>query len=424
MTGDAGAPAWLAPDPALPGRDDHLHTPWVAARLRTLTGRDVVPLARVRAKYRIGESLRAVHRVVVDGRVATATVRLFVGGAGEHAARRSPAALHDREHDAVWWWFPDDRRLRGVEAVVGADPYLGEQLGLATWAASSVAEYAPERSLTVRAADQHDRALAFVKLYAPVTVALDAIAARYERAARTFAGDPRVAVPRVIGRADDLVALTAMPGHSWTQVARADRTEIMAALGGAIARYHTTPHQQAADRFGRLEVGRVVHSAELVAVARPDVADDLLHAAERLAASRPDDADLVMLHGDCHPKNTLVDGGRIALIDLDQGAVGPAACDIASLLARLRHGLVLGETSAADTEAMGAAFLGGYAEVRPLPSAESLRWHLAAALVAERAVRAVNRVHAGSLARLAELATLTRSVVDAASTAPTPGVTP
>ena len=41
-----------------------------------------------------------------------------------------------------------------------------------------------------------------------------------------------------------------------------------------------------------------------------------------------------------------------------------------------------------------------------LPSAASLRWHYAAALVAERAIRAVNRVNLRSLARLDELVAL------------------
>ena len=47
-------------------------------------------------------------------------------------------------------------------------------------------------------------------------------------------------------------------------------------------------------------------------------------------------------------------------------------------------------------------FLSGYAERRPLPTASSLAWHTAAALLAERALRAVNRVNRTALAHLAE----------------------
>ena len=100
-------------------------------------------------------------------------------------------------------------------------------------------------------------------------------------------------------------------------------------------------------------------------------------------------------HGDCHPTNALADGDSFALIDLDQAGTGPAAADIGSLLARLHQD--------GDSGAMRAAFLSGYRTVRTLPPERSLRWHTAAALVAERAVRAVNRVHLPTLDRLDDL---------------------
>lgn len=401
----------LAPDPALPARDAHLDPDWVAARLTALTGRTVRPLQLVRCKYRIGESLRVVHRLTVDGELATVTGRTFVGGASVTAAHRSPAAVHDAQHDTVWWWFPDDRRLRGVEDVVHPSAYLAESLGLHHWAATQVAEYAPERSLTVRAADVHDRAIAYVKLYAPGTVDLDAFAARYERGARTFAGDRAVSVPRVLARSGDLLAITAMPGVAWTALGPTERERGLALLGQAIARFHTTPGDGIAAPFGRLTVRRVVHSAELVAQARPDVAPALAEIARRLAdGPPPDDTAPVLLHGDCHPKNSLFDGDRLALIDLDQAGIGSPACDVASFLARLQHGTVLGETTPEEADVQAAAFLTGYAAVRPLPGAAGLRWHLAAALVAERAMRAVNRVNSHALDRLPELVELAAAV--------------
>ncbi len=88
-------------------------------------------------------------------------------------------------------------------------------------------------------------------------------------------------------------------------------------------------------------------------------------------------------------------GDSIALIDLDQAGAGVAAADVGSLIARL--------IADGDTGTMRSAFLSGYQAVRPLPPAGSLRWHTAAALVAERGVRAVNRVHLPTLDRLPEL---------------------
>lgn len=412
-----GARGLLADDPALPARDEHLDTAWVSARIASLTGRTVTPDRLVRSKYRIGESLRAVHRVHVDGVPTTVTGRMFPGGA-DSVARRSPAAMFDQVHQTVWWTFPDDRKLRDIASVAGADAYLGERLGIPTWASSTVAEYAPERSLTVRADDAHGRTIAYVKLYAPGSVPLDRFVGRYERAGRAFGGVAGVSVPRVLGRSGDVIAISPMPGGSWTAVAADEVHAVLRRLGAAIAHFHGIDPTDLAEPFGRLLVPRVVHSAELVAEARPDLADRLAVVAGRLAGGPPAGDPQVLLHGDCHPKNSLVDGTRLALIDLDQAGIGSPACDIASLLARFEHGVVLGETTTDEARRLGEAFLDGYASVRALPSDASLRWHVGAALVAERAIRAVNRVNLRSLASLTELVDLAVAATDGLASSP------
>ena len=52
---------------------------------------------------------------------------------------------------------------------------------------------------------------------------------------------------------------------------------------------------------------------------------------------------------------------------------------------------------------LARAFLVSYATTRRLPTGNSLRWHAAAALLAERALRAVNRVRPEGLRRLREI---------------------
>src|SRR5262249_46029188 len=100
----------------------------------------------------------------------------------------------------------------------------------------------------------------------------------------------------------------------------------------------------------------------------------------------------VCLHGDVHLKNGLLAEDRVTLIDLDQAALGPAAADLGSLLAGLQYRGCVGVFSRSTVHALATAFLAGYAAVRPLPSPTSLRWHTAAALLEERAWRAVNRL--------------------------------
>lgn len=405
----------LAADPVLPQRDAQFDTAWVCGRLELLAadGRRFEPGRLVRAKYRIGESVRAVHEVTIDGRPAIVTGRTFPNG-GAKAARLSPDALYDTEHETVWWTFPDDRRLVGAAEVMDVDAALAEQLSVPTWSMSTVAEYAPERSLTVRADDMSARVVAYVKLYAPGTVDLDRFVARYDAAREALAPLGSVAVPMVIGRTDAAIAITPMPGAPWTTLDAAHARTMLTRLGEAIALFHTVDLERAeglAGRFGRLQVPRVVHSAELVAEARPDLAPALHEIAAALAGGPPPGDDEVLLHGDCHPRNSLIDGDRLALIDLDQAGIGSPACDIASLIARVRHGVVLGQTTFGEAVAMEAAFLDGYARHRALPSEASIRWHVAAAYMAERAIRAVNRVNLPALASLDQLVGLALDTV-------------
>jgi hypothetical protein len=119
-----------------------------------------------------------------------------------------------------------------------------------------------------------------------------------------------------------------------------------------------------------------------------------------VAAARPAAGEAVHLHGDVHPRNLLVDGGRLALIDLDQAGAGQPAADLGSVLARLRQDRWLGVVDPGRAAELGAGFLAAYAAAAPLPAAAPLRWHTAAALLAERALRAVNRVIASALPHL------------------------
>jgi Ser/Thr protein kinase RdoA (MazF antagonist) len=93
----------------------------------------------------------------------------------------------------------------------------------------------------------------------------------------------------------------------------------------------------------------------------------------------------------------------IALIDLDQASVGLPAVDLGSLLAALRYERHIGKLTEAEECSLANAFLAGYQQFGILPGPESLRWHMAAALFAERAFRAVSRIRIRGLQSLPEL---------------------
>lgn len=423
----AGAPA-LAPDRLLPQRDELLDPTAVVTRLGELglLGGPVVGASLIRAKYRIGESLRVMWRLHRPaGEPLVVSARAYAEGAGP-SSLTAPATADDRARGvpdtrwrARWWVFPHDRRLPQAARLTTADAALAERLGLDGWVASEVAEYAPERSLTVRALAADGTPVAFIKAYAPGTVDVDRLAARYDLVSRWFARRPGLATPEVLGSAPDVLALQALAGRPWAAAGDGASGHHLHRLGQAIAHLHELPVAATAglcSTFSRLRADRIVTSAELVARARPDVAEAVTAVARRLAI-RPPASEIVLLHGDCHPGNAVLGAGPaplpIGLIDLDQAGLGQPACDVASLLATIQLGaLVDGPGAPTAATALSAAFLDGYRQRRELPEAANLRWHLAATLVVERAIRAVNRVHAARLAHLPAIVDLAATVLD------------
>jgi Ser/Thr protein kinase RdoA (MazF antagonist) len=416
----------LSPDLVLPQRDRLLDADEMRERLADRLGASgpmmIDGCALIRAKYRIGESLRVVYRLDLDGTQRLVAARAFAkgrsaaayekaGAVSEHAVPAGRAGrvgglrtvVHDRDLDAVWWVFPRDRKLVGLDDVVRPTADVRAALGLPPWVGREVAEYAPERSATFRALDSAGAVISYVKAYAPGTADVVALAGRYNGVAAALERGRYARSPRGIGIAADrhLLALEAMPGAHWNARADGDLLATMRRIGQAIAAVHAIPTPGGSSwidslrRFPRLAAPRVLRSADLVATARPDVGALITSIARELCQTPPVDPDVV-LHGDCHPKNALVDGISIALVDLDQAGIGAAAADIGSLLARLRHDcLQAGDERSFRGQA--SAFLDGYGSVCPLPSEESIRWHTAAALVAERAMRAVNRVQPEAL---------------------------
>lgn len=421
----------LAPDPALPARDLLLDPSAVAARLPGLlgtggTGPAIDSCTLLRVKYRVGESLRVVHRLSAGGQDQLVTARLFPGDRSRAAYERActPSLLsprgawrpvaHDPDAGAVWWTFPRDRKLGDLGWLTTPDPDLAAQV-LPGWRRTDVVQYVPERSLTVRALDRHGVTLAYGKAYGPGAVPPSETARRHRHLSQVLRRTPDpVSVPTCPAWSDErgLLLMEPMPGQRWNLVADDELGGALHALGIAIARLHGSPPLDGLPAFTRLHPDRVGHAAEIVGRARPDVARHAGLVAGRLRDTVPDPEAHVVLHGDCHPGNALLAGDAVALLDLDQMGHGPAAADLGSLVARLRYAGVVGELGAPRAAALERSFLRGYAERRPLPGARSLAWHTAAALVAERALRVVNRVNRPGLACLEELVEAADVVLD------------
>ena len=169
----------LAPDPRLPQRDLLLDEREVARRLSASLGlRGRLPVSaceRVRAKYRVGDSLRVLHRVSVEGRDYTVAARAFTTGKSGRAYERASrsavecaplrAVLHDEELETVFWTFPNDRKLAGLDVLREVPPELA-RLFAPEWTHSRLVAYAPEKCATAQCLDEESRVVAYAKVYA------------------------------------------------------------------------------------------------------------------------------------------------------------------------------------------------------------------------------------------------------------------
>lgn len=395
----------LAPDQRLPWRDRLLDPvearTLLAHHLGDPVGTTLERCEVVRVKYRVGESLRAVYRLGVGGREQIVAARMFTDG-GSAAAYRQAAAravpsgalrpmARDIGLDTVLWAFPNDRRLTDLGILDAVPAQLRNLLG-PPWVASQLVAYAPEKSATARCLDSAGSTLGYVKAYAHPDARRHAGVLGSVGSRRFAAGGLRV--PRVLAVSAErrMLWLEPVDGRPLAVLRGVELASAMTSLGAALGLLHRLPAEDL-PAFARFDPARIAHAAVVVALARPDLAEPARRLAISLAASRPPPQSTpVHLHGDAHPRNVLVDDGRLALIDLDQAGAGEPAADLGGVLARLRHDRHLGRLDEGTAADLAGHLLEGYADTGPLPAGRTLRWHTAAALLTERVLRAVNRV--------------------------------
>jgi hypothetical protein len=411
-----GAPG-LALDPRVPGRDALLDARGMTARLSHLLGEDgpvrISRYERGRVKYRAGDSLRVVHELCVAGSRCLVASRTFPDGRSQGVYERAVAdataagplrgVAHDPELETVFWAFPNDRKIANLAALEAATALVSGLTGRRV-SRTALAAYAPEQCATAACLDAATgRPVAYAKLYASPGEAAHAHRVHTLFSERLGSLNPGLRLPAVLGyaAAERMLVVEALPGRHVDTIRGSDRLGAMRSFGTALAVFHDLAgSDDALPAFERLQPARQRAAADIIAAARPDVAAT----AHRLAAGLADrppvaGAPPVGLHGDVHLKNALIAEERVSLIDLDDAGLGPAAADIGSAIAMLRYqALLTGDTR--RVRVFQQALLDGYRTRRRPPAMEELRWHIAAALLSERALRAVTRVRLDGLALL------------------------
>jgi Phosphotransferase enzyme family len=409
--------ALLHSDPVFPQRDLLLDPDYMGRRFGMMLGihgeLSIEDCERVRATYRPGQSLRVIYKFRADGEPCMIAARALAdtlnrqqyqrGGppASGNAAWRS--SFWDDATEATCWIFPHDRKIAALPALMAVPDSLAELLE-SRWAESRLVAYASEKCATVQCLDAEQSIVAYGKVYAGSEGR-----ACYELynalAHRQGVSDAPYGVPRAILYSSSLQLLLLEPiaGQRIADLRGENLERGLHSLGQTLAAFHATPPPEGAPEFTRFHPERLRETADAIAMVRPDVAAMAHSLCDQLSSTAVVSDSPVCLHGDVHPKNGILCGDRIVLVDLDQVAFGPAAADLGSLLAGLRYDAVVGSLSQKNEQWLSEAFLSGYQALKRLPEPQELRWYTAAALLAERASRAVSRVRQQGLEHLQEL---------------------
>lgn len=394
----------LAPDPALPQRDLLLDDQQMAVRLSSLIGPSVIDgCEKQRIKYRIGESLRVLYRLSVNGRTHLVAAKAFAGS--PEVFQRKSAQFVDSDIRAAFWMFPNDRKIKHLSLLRDVPETLATMLA-GKWHHSEGVAYVPEKCATVKCLDRDGQAIGYAKMYA-ATEGQD-IYTTYLQLASACA---RVVKPLAYSEPYRLLLLDVVPGTRIADLKHKKLIDGFAGLAQTLASLHSAPIPGQLPRFHRHDLDRLRKCARIVGLARPDVAQVATQLDDELHSTVPPPGPQVCLHGDVHPKNGIALNGLVTLIDLDQSAVGPAAADLGSMLALLHYNWRIGLIARQRERELANAFLNAYAGSRQLPAQRTLSWHTAAALLSERVLRSVNRIRPEGLRHISQLLNDAREIL-------------
>jgi len=380
----------LAFDPALPQRDLLLDEALMTEYLSHLVEYGIEDCERLRTKYRVGTSLRVLYKLRGSGRSYRIAARAFPRTHRIKNQFTSHTELNAPELNATFWIFPHDRKIKNLAVLSNIPDELRDIEGR-TWATSRVVAHAPEKSVTAQCLDENEQIIAYAKIYA---------GDEGRQIFETYkAVTGKVQIPRAIAYSEThrLLLLDPINGVPLSTVAESENAFFR--LGKALRSLHQINPPSSLPRATRLTPETIARATATISEARPDVA----HMVQRLSAkliTRYTHGKPVFIHGDVHPKNIFLNKEQLFLLDLDQAAIGAATADLGSAIAGLFCDACTGTRTWHGASVLKRALLKGYDA--PHDSHE-LRWHIAAALLQERALRSVTRIRTATLQKLPEI---------------------
>jgi aminoglycoside phosphotransferase (APT) family kinase protein len=408
---------------------------WLASRLSRYLWRDdetpgTVARVQIRLSRQTDDAVTALYHVGLERPDGGAIEQMYTGyhvpaerldATAQSLAKKAtrlPAVGRPLvvipEGSLVLLAFPNDRRLSllGSEELTA---WLSERVKVlvngsangTTWrvadAGVTVLRYVPEKRLTMRcrARVENDHGEAHELAFIAKQFRNEARAATVYGNLEAFGNGPTAAlvrVPRALAfdGPRGLVLMEDLPGQELKRALPSiDAERALRNLGRLMALFHKSPARVPATVSTRGELVDVIEAAQTIADAIPVMRPRLRACISKLRSLRGNDRDpAVLLHGACRLKHVFIHQGRLALVDLDGLAVGPAAYDLGNFLSSLYYLEEQERFDAPERLSYSRSFLSGYAvttsqRIRP----STVMWFLAAILIHKQAGKYVTHLH-------------------------------
>jgi tRNA A-37 threonylcarbamoyl transferase component Bud32 len=183
------------------------------------------------------------------------------------------------------------------------------------------------------------------------------------RNAWTLASSGLLRLPRLLGHVEErcLLALEWLPGRRLSDVLHTSSDGNVAAVGAALAAFHSQPASALTCRTHEVETAALRAAANGVAFVCPHLAGRAASVAERLAVGLAQHGSCdTALHGDFYADQVLIDGDTVAIVDLDEAARGDPAVDLGNFVAHLREAVRQRTLAANRAQRLRGSLLQGY----------------------------------------------------------------
>ena len=212
------------------------------------------------------------------------------------------------------------------------------------------------------------------------------------------AGALRTPAALLVQEAHGLHWQESVPGVPLQDLPSAQAAACMSKLGVQLAALHHAGLALERACLPGAQAERLRQVAQVLSLTWPTLGTQVSQGAAQLAAGleRVHARAGVCLHGDLHPRNILVDGRSLALIDLDGMWLGPAALDLGAWIADgIYRALLVGTPPRRDLAAW-REFVAAYEDARGAKvDASDLAWSVGWALYTQRAWRCVVNLKPG-----------------------------